>query len=120
MTNILDEIKTFLHNHNKTLKAAALHLKIGYDSEFNDKFLHATLPEGFTYQQWQEWERQVDIEYDDGYGTQKLFGRLWFVEGGHAERAVYDGAEWWVDVTVPPPPKQGEIITDVPNGIGGG
>ena len=36
-----------------------------------------------------------DYEYDSGYGTQKLFGTVWFKDGTWATRNEYDGSEHW-------------------------
>jgi hypothetical protein len=37
----------------------------------------------------------LDAEYDDGYGTQYLYGTLWFSDGTWADRYEYDGSERW-------------------------
>jgi len=38
---------------------------------------------------------QLDIEYDNGYGGQELFGNIWYEDGSWSEREEYDGSEWW-------------------------
>jgi len=38
----------------------------------------------------------LDFDYDDGYGGQKLYGNIWYTDGTWSERGEYDGAEWWV------------------------
>ena len=38
---------------------------------------------------------KLDINYDDGYGTQEIFGFISFKDGTWMERGEYDGAEWW-------------------------
>lgn len=38
---------------------------------------------------------ELDFEYDDGFGSQKLFGTIWFEDGTWADRGEYDGSEWW-------------------------
>ena len=35
------------------------------------------------------------LMYNSGYGTQQLFGTIWFADGTWAARAEYDGSEWW-------------------------
>lgn len=35
------------------------------------------------------------IYYDNGYGSQELFGYIVFKDGSWLERHVYDGSEWW-------------------------
>jgi hypothetical protein len=37
----------------------------------------------------------LDFEYDDGYGSQFLFGYIWYTDGTWSEREEYDGSEWW-------------------------
>ena len=39
----------------------------------------------------------LDFDYDDGYGTQELFGYIWYTDGTWSERGEYDGSEWWED-----------------------
>ena len=38
---------------------------------------------------------KLDIEYDNGYGSQKVGGFIVFTDGTWMERSEYDGAEWW-------------------------
>jgi hypothetical protein len=44
---------------------------------------------------------QLDFEYNDGYGSQKLFGIIWFTDGTWSTRGEYDGSEWWEYHVVP-------------------
>jgi len=37
----------------------------------------------------------LDFEYDDGYGTQELFGTIWLTDESWLTREEYDGSEWW-------------------------
>ena len=37
----------------------------------------------------------IDFDYDNGYGSQKLFGYIWYTDGTWSERGEYDGSEWW-------------------------
>lgn len=37
----------------------------------------------------------LDWNYHDGYGTQELFGTIWYDDGTWSERGEYDGSEWW-------------------------
>ena len=41
------------------------------------------------------------LEYDDGYGSQMLFGTLVFNDHTWLERGEYDGSEWWTFCQVP-------------------
>jgi hypothetical protein len=51
---------------------------LGYSEEDYDKFLS-----------------EIDFTYDDGFGSQELFGVIWCTEGEWFERGEYDGSEWW-------------------------
>ena len=37
----------------------------------------------------------IDRNYNSGFGTQYLFGVVWFTNGIWATRYEYDGGEWW-------------------------
>ena len=45
----------------------------------------------------------LDFEYDSGYGSQVLFGYVWFTDGTWLERFEYDGSECWHHITRPIP-----------------
>ena len=49
---------------------------------------------------------QLDFEYDGGYGSQELFGCIWYKDGSWSQRAEYDGSEWWEHMTRPPLPTE--------------
>jgi hypothetical protein len=38
---------------------------------------------------------KFNVEYDSGYGGQRLFGTIWMVDGTWWTRGEYDGSEWW-------------------------
>ena len=40
-------------------------------------------------------ENIKDIEYDEDYGGQELFGLILMNDNSWFERGEYDGAEWW-------------------------
>lgn len=46
----------------------------------------------------------LDFEYDDGYGSQELFGYIWYKGGTWSERFVYDGSKRWTHKACPPIP----------------
>lgn len=37
----------------------------------------------------------LDFDYCSGFGSQELFGTIWFADGSWADRGEYDGSEWW-------------------------
>ena len=57
--------------------------------------VHAYLPVGFNTGELVDFLREIDFDYDDGWGTQEVFGLVWFDDGSWMERGEYDGAEWW-------------------------
>ena len=44
---------------------------------------------------------QLDLEYDESFGSQILFGTVWFEDGTWAFRGEYDGSEWWEHIRCP-------------------
>ena len=45
---------------------------------------------------------KLDLSYDEGYGSQELFGYIWYKDGTWSERCEYDGSEWWRHIKRPP------------------
>lgn len=45
--------------------------------------------------------QDLDFEYDDGFGSQELYGTIWFEDGTWSERGEYDGSEWWEHKSCP-------------------
>lgn len=54
------------------------------------------LKEGYTPEELKTFLDSLDFGYDAGYGSQELFGTIWFSDGAWAERYEYDGSECWV------------------------
>jgi hypothetical protein len=52
-----------------------------------------------------EFLNKIDFEFDPGYGSQELFGTIWYKDGSWSTRAEYDGSEWWEHHTVPTIPQ---------------
>jgi len=40
-------------------------------------------------------KRLLDVEYDNGFGSQELFGTIWYADGTWSSREEYDGSEYW-------------------------
>jgi hypothetical protein len=66
-------------------------LKVGYSNSENDLGLFLD---------------KLDFDYDDGYGSQELFGIIWFENGTWSTRGEYDGSEWWEHNALPKIPKE--------------
>lgn len=75
---------------------------ITHSIDFGDTHREFNLPVGYTLEEYSEFLKSLDFEYDSGYGTQELFGFIWFADGTWAERGEYDGSEWWEYKHCPP------------------
>lgn len=53
------------------------------------------LKEGYSQADLDEFISKLDFEYDAGYGSQELFGMVWFNDGYWMDRYEYDGSESW-------------------------
>lgn len=53
------------------------------------------LREGFTEDDFKKFIEDLDFDYDNGFGTQYLFGKIWYTDGTWSERYEYDGSESW-------------------------
>lgn len=71
-----------------------------YDSPYgnNDdhKFYDVHLTTGYSIDEWNDFLKSIDITYDNGYGSQELFGTIWYEDGTWSSRFEYDGSEGWV------------------------
>jgi hypothetical protein len=53
------------------------------------------LKEGHSITELEEFLDSFDFDYDEDYGTQHIYGTVWFESGMWAERGEYNGSEWW-------------------------
>jgi hypothetical protein len=68
---------------------------ITYNPFYGDRPKKVVLKEGYTQADLDEFISKLDFEYDAGYGSQELFGMVWFKDGAWMDRYEYDGAESW-------------------------
>jgi len=62
---------------------------------------------GSTYVAYEEFVKQADFEYNNGYGRAMINKKLVIVgTNWWIERQEYDGAEWWAFKTIPTKPKR--------------
>ena len=54
-------------------------------------------------------QTRLNLFYNNGYGTQHIFGEVWLSDGSWFERDEYDGSEWWAHRTRPPLPSLSDI-----------
>jgi hypothetical protein len=59
------------------------------------------LPPNHTEEELKQFLEELNFEYDDGYGTQELFGTVMLSDGSWLDRREYDGAEWWERLVAP-------------------
>lgn len=84
MINAKDELLTALAYANQSLKDIVA-FNIYYESSSGDKsFKGTTLALS-----------SLDFEYDDGYGSQHLYGTILFKDNSWLSRWEYDGSEGW-------------------------
>jgi len=60
---------------------------------------------GYTKEDYQNFLKGLDFDYDSGYGTQEIRGTIWFSDGSWGQRQEYDGSEWW----------EKEVKPEIPN-----
>lgn len=106
--NALKELKNLLEDHQLTtddIRCAHISFSIDvfdedpdyieYQKELYDDFKEFILLEAHSSQDINDFLKFMNTEYDDGYGGQNLFGKVWFYDNSWIERHEYDGAEWW-------------------------
>jgi hypothetical protein len=77
--------------------------KIWIDEPMFDKII--TLKENWNNDEWLAFLEGLRFNYDDGFGSQHLFGVVWFKDGSWLERYEYDGSEGWVLKRTPDVPQ---------------
>ena len=50
---------------------------------------------GYSQDEYNQFLKQLNFDYDSGHGSQELYGNVWFINGEWMEREEYDGREWW-------------------------
>ena len=77
--------------------------KVWEDEPVFDKII--TLKENWNNDEWLAFLEGLRFNYDDGFGSQHLFGIVWFKDGSWLERYEYDGSEGWVLKRTPDVPQ---------------
>lgn len=52
--------------------------------------------------EYESFLNDLDFNYDDGWGSQELYGNVWLSDGTWLSRGEYDGSEWWEHNVMPP------------------
>lgn len=105
--NAKDEL--IAHIDGRPVKCIHLH---GREYNYDEKKAPSMfLPVGHTQEQFDQFVAVLDVEYDNGYGGQNLYGHIWYVDGTWSERGEYDGSEWWDYKTAPELPEGLDQLT---------
>ena len=69
--------------------------RVGLDRiNFGASIKWSILKDGYSEKDYEKFIKSLDFDYDSGYGSQELFGKILF-EDSYADRGEYDGSEWW-------------------------
>lgn len=77
----------------------------------DDPIYHGIMPDmcllkrGYSQSDYIRFLKEIDRDYDDGFGGQNLYGIIW-MDGIWAERDEYDGSESWAVKKYPVIPKE--------------
>ena len=52
--------------------------------------ISANLPVGYTQEEYDNFMKKLDVEYNAGYGMQELFGTIWLKDGTWFDRTITD------------------------------
>jgi hypothetical protein len=66
--------------------------------------IYYELKVNYTTDDYRNFLKSIDFDYDNGYGSIELEGTIWYADGSWSERGEYDGSEWWSYKTCPPIP----------------
>jgi hypothetical protein len=101
MINALNEFVDHFRKLDSPIKCA----RIEYHPHFEvDKLI--ILPVNFTQKQLVDFFHSLNFEYNNGYGTQHIYGTIWYYDGTWSSRDEYDGSESWRHNCVPPIPNE--------------
>ena len=90
-------------NHISNRNVICATIRRGYDWDSDSTVFNLTT--GWTKEDWDNFLSDLDFDYDSGYGTQNLFGTIWYEDGTWSDRGEYDGSEWYEHHACPPIPK---------------
>ncbi len=101
MSNAKKELEKLLEGKAK-VKCAKITKGYQYDHEYQCP--EYVLKLNHSEQEYNDFLKSLDFEYDSGYGGQELYGIVWLEDGTWCTRGEYDGSEWWehnVSPTIP-------------------
>ena len=101
--NLLEETKYNICDRDVEYLNIIVNKHIDYDNNENSDVLNVVLNPGFTQTEFDEVFKQLNFNYNNGYGCQYVYGFVVFKDGSWLERDSYDGSEDWRLVTKPQP-----------------
>ena len=105
--NAKNEFLAMLENY-ETENCKLVAAEIDYEGKGMQKF-SCILYADHTPAERELFLQKLDFNYDNLYGAQFLFGNAWFSDESWADRAEYDGSEWWRCYKRPPLPIRNKI-----------
>ena len=105
MINAKEELLKALNDNHKSITCAIIRYENsggswGIDEDENPN-RSTRLMIGHTPDELKKFMQDLNFNYDNGYGIQKIFGTVWCADGTWFERGVYDGSEWWEFKSMP-------------------
>jgi hypothetical protein len=92
----MENAKTEFLNHVGSTKVTWAEVFIEPSYQHTErKPIVAFLPKNYSDDQWNFFLNHIDVQYDSGYGTMYLWGRIMYDNGTWSDRGEYDGSEWW-------------------------
>ena len=98
--NAKNEIIEHSHAVKQLVKCAQITLFTGWEEQDSNS-AEFNLPVGYSDQDLEDFLNKLDFDYDDGFGTQYLYGNIWYTDGTWSERYEYDGSECWIHKSCP-------------------
>ena len=94
MINAKEELQTLL-DKLKQQQLSIVCAEITYEDDYDDSRAAIRLPLAHTEEELEQFFKQLDFRYSNGFGTQYLYGTVWLTYGTWLSRWEYDGSEGW-------------------------
>ena len=97
MFDMINARQEFLYAIGKRLVKCAhiIHKNDGIDANTEPILTESILKVGYTNEDYQIFLDSLNYEYEDGWGTQELYGNVWLTDNTWYSRGECDGSEWW-------------------------
>lgn len=96
IVSVIDELLGVIMDSNKSVED----IKCGYLEIHDEEILCINIGDTFS-EIVNKFDNIKNRSYNGGYGSQELYGIIWFKDGSWLERGEYDGSEWWEYKTTP-------------------